>query len=125
MSDYLQEKADSTSRLGTRLAQVAANIPRCCGAIMIQECAYQQNINFWQGFGYMFFMRDSDAKDRCNVTAIRQDIVQKYKFEFQIQERYCHMATFKTRRGESKLWNIYIPPNGPQHYNAQTAEYPA
>lgn len=61
------------------------------GAILIQEYTYQPNMNFWQGSGYMFFVHESESKERGNVTAIRQDIMKKNKFELNIFSGDCRV----------------------------------
>lgn len=104
---------------GGRETTAGGGGPRRCGVILIQECTYPQEMNFWQGDGYTFFIRESDKKERGNATAIRQDIMQNLKFEVRIQEKHCHMATFKRTRGESKLWT---PPRS-QHHNIRAVEY--
>lgn len=77
----------------------------------MQEETYPHGVSFWQGCGYMSFMRESERRVRGVVTAIRHDVMGKHKFEMNIQERQCHTAKFVMQRGEVWLWNSPPAPN--------------
>lgn len=48
-----------------------------CGVLLMQECMCAPNTNSCQAYGYMFFMRERDKKNRGRVAAVRNDIMNK------------------------------------------------
>lgn len=99
---------------------LANNIPAKVGLLMLQEVTLMKGCEFWEGYGFMWFMKAQVNKIRVNMIGVRRGVMNKFDFTIECASEHYIEASIHAERWRIHVLNAYLPPpQGSKHYEQE------